>query len=379
MTDENNKLVDWDSDPEVEVEELESADADIHNPWDPSQIRVDPKMFSLKNIIDMINEDDLELAPPFQRKEVWGPLQKSRLIESLLLRIPLPAFYFSASEDGKYQVVDGLQRLSTVRDFVKNRFRLTNLEYLSDEANGKTYRDLEGTLWGRRVNSTQIHVNVIDPQTPDKVKFDIFKRINTGGSPLNAQEIRHCMGRQPSRDLLRTCTELPSFQEATCGALQNHRRMVDREVALRFVAFKTMDEGDYTKAGTMDAFLTEATRRIDEDFSASDISALVDGFDAAMANSFRVFGDRAFRKWPRGMDKRFPINRALFEVWSVLLSNDNWERLKPYAEDIVNASRDMMKDDARFIEAISTATGDVGRMKYRFQAVASLLKRVQHD
>src|SRR5271165_3559787 len=98
----------------------------------------------------------------------------------------------------------------------------------------------------------------------DKVKFDIFKRINTGGSPLNAQEIRHCMSLKRSRDFLKELTELPSFDLATGGKLRNHVRMVDREVALRFCAFSIIGVDVYGKFETMDAFLTEATRQIDK-------------------------------------------------------------------------------------------------------------------
>jgi uncharacterized protein with ParB-like and HNH nuclease domain len=135
----------------------------------------------------MVKEGDLELAPDFQRKKVWGPVQKSRLIESILLRIPLPAFYFSSDEQGLLQVVDGLQRLSTINDFVNGKFVLNGLEYLQKDVGGKRFETLPAN-WSRRVYSTQIIANVVDPQTPDQVKFDIFKRINTGGSPLNAQE-----------------------------------------------------------------------------------------------------------------------------------------------------------------------------------------------
>ena len=98
----------------------------------------------------MIDENELELAPDFQRNKVWGHIQKSRLIESVLLRIPLPAFYFSADDEGFLQVVDGLQRLSTVHDFVNNEFRLSGLEYLQSEAGGKIFSELS-SLWTRRI------------------------------------------------------------------------------------------------------------------------------------------------------------------------------------------------------------------------------------
>ncbi|WP_462188368.1 DUF262 domain-containing protein, partial [Frankia sp. CcWB2] len=179
-----------------------------------------------------------DLAPDFQRLKVWKPVQKAQLIESVLLQIPLPAFYFAEDKDGTLRVVDGVQRLTTVYDFVRGGregaggFSLEGLEYIRDVI-GKRFEDLPA-LWRRRLNNTQIVANVIDPSTPRPVMYDIFRRINTGGTPLNAQEIRHCMSKKRSRDFLRDLTALPEFSIATAGALGRQRRMIDREVVLRF-------------------------------------------------------------------------------------------------------------------------------------------------
>ena len=124
----------WDSEPERvenEVTDVEKEhvgdDVGLHEPWDPSLIRVDPKQYSLRQIDDMINDKELDLDPDFQRHRVWGPRQKSHLVESVLLRIPLPAFYFSADEEGRMQVVDGLQRLSREGEIKKHELPLLTL------------------------------------------------------------------------------------------------------------------------------------------------------------------------------------------------------------------------------------------------------------
>jgi hypothetical protein len=362
----------------IEEESSPSDELPIVTPWDPSKIRVDPKMFSMQNIIDMIDENDLELAPPFQRKEVWKPLQKVRLIESILLRIPLPAFYFSATSDGKYQVVDGLQRLSTVRDFVKNKFPLESghLEYLRDDVGEKEYASLEGTLWARRIRTTQIFVNIIDPQTPSKVKFDIFKRINTAGSPLNAQEIRHCMSRDTSRNFLKACTSLDSFCEVMGPQFSSHPRMTDREFVLRFVAFSLANPSEYDLAGSMDAFLTEATRKLDEQCTPNGLNNLKTSFDRAITSAWRLFGEYAFRKWPLYEDRKNPINRALFEVWTVELAKYEWHTLEKFRDKIVRESRELMSGDFEFIHAISASTGDTHNVNTRFSRISSLLKEI---
>ncbi len=265
----------------------------------------------------MVRNRDLDLAPDFQRNEVWKPLQKSRLIESILLQIPLPAFYFAEDPDGTMRVVDGLQRLSTIRDYCQQEargFALNGLEYLW-EAEGKRFSELAPS-WRRRLYNTQIIAYVVDPQTPDPVKFDIFKRINTLGSPLNAQEIRHCMSGPAARDFLKGSAGSEKFHRATGGVLRNHVRMVDRELALRFYAFYLLDNNieAYAKYPTLDAFLMDATREI-ENLSEERRHRLFGAFETAMENAYNLFGRHAFRKWPLEEEqKRSPINRRSSRV-----------------------------------------------------------------
>jgi Protein of unknown function DUF262 len=350
----------------------------ITEPWDPDQIRVNPKNFSLRNILDMIDEKSLDLAPDFQRRLVWKLPQKSRLVESVLLQIPLPAFYFSEEPDGIMRVVDGLQRLSTIQEFCQPQsgtpgFALTGLEYLKD-VEGSRYDEL-ALPWKRRILNTQIAVNVIDPTTPDPVKFDIFKRINTGGSPLNAQEIRHCMSGQTSRNFLKRAVGLEVFHRATGEALRDHVRMVDREVALRFFAFYLLDDiNDFSGSGTMDAFLTQATRKIDHDLDRRERERLLRAFERAMDNAYRIFAEHAFRKWPLDRTRLSPINRALFESWGVALSLFEWAQLKPKKARIVREARRLMTEDREYVAAISVSTGDPKRVTIRFERVMQILE-----
>jgi len=364
--------------PEGEEEET------ITTPWDPSLIRIDAKAFSLRNILDMIDDGDLELAPDFQRRNVWNHKQRSRLIESLLLRIPLPAFYFSADEEGKMLVVDGLQRLSAIYDFVKRPpnnkrfYKLDKLEYLQKELGGKSFKEIDGTRWARRIYATQIIANVVDPQTPNKVKFDIFKRINTSGSPLNAQEIRHCMSKTRSRNFLKQLATTKAFLTATNEQLYQHIRMVDREVILRFCAFRLIDsiEKDYAPMDTMDAFLTESARKIDHELTDKALEKLAKDFEHAMNNAHQLFGEHAFRKWPTGSQKTYPINRALFEIWANALADSDWRTLKPHRTAIVKTARDMMLNDHEFISAISVSTSSPRKVSLRFSKIKQILKDI---
>jgi hypothetical protein len=361
------------------LEEEEDSDPDFKNPYDPKAIRVDPRVYSVRQLLDMIDEEEVDVVPDFQRLKVWKPWQRSQLIESLLLRIPLPTFYFSSDEDGLLQVVDGVQRLTTIHDFVrKNDFELEHLEYLQDAVGGKKFQDLEGSLWSRRILATQITAFVIDPQTPLRVKFDIFRRINTGGSPLNSQEIRHCLTRTRSRTFLKSLADSESFREATNGVFWNHRRMVDRELALRFVAFRLLPDVDiYELTGSMDEFLTNAAMSLDNPAAVDDesLERLKSGFDLAMKNAMAVFDGHAFRKWFAG-GKPYPVNRALFDVWSVELSRYPRDVIARIAGPLKTRSQALLTDDLDFLEAVTTGTGSPAKVSTRFRKVQKIFKEV---
>lgn len=357
------------------------AETNIDRPYDPTLIRVDPKMFSLRNILDMIDEGDLDLSPDFQRLRVWKAWQKSRLIESILLRIPLPAFYFSSDSTGLLQVVDGVQRLSTIYAFVRGgvdrgeAFDLNELEYLQDVVGGKSFKDLEGTFWAKRLNSTQIVANVIDSQTPPRVKFDIFKRINTGGTPLTSQEIRHCMASSRLRNFLKHHAECEEFERATGGRLTGHIRMADRELVLRGFAFMLNPSLENVwRAGSMENLLNSAAEQIDVGMGEGELSDLSDRFKTAMRLAREIFGKRAFRKWLRTSEQNFPLNRALFDVWTSVLASAAGEEFLYQRDSVIQKFRGLCSDDTYFIQAISAATFDPKKIVYRFNAISNLLE-----
>jgi len=358
---------------DVEVENVtEEGGPDEPKPWDPDLIRIHARTFSLRQIVDMIEDADIDLAPDFQRYFVWKQWQKSRLIESILLGIPMPSFYFTEDNHAKMQVVDGLQRLSTVFGYARKKdFTLTDVEYL-DEVRGLGFDDLS-PAFRRRFNNTQIMAHVIDPQTPYPVKFDVFKRINTGGSPLNSQEIRHCMSGPKARELLKQCTDLEEFHKATGDKLRNHIRMADREVVLRFFAFRIMDLEEYKQHLSFDSFLGAAIDRI-ERTSDEERHNLVSSLKSSMLTAYAVFGDHAFRKWPNGDDRRHPVNRALFETWAVTFADRDRAQIMHARDTIISHARAAMKDCEEFIAAISQGTGTIGKVEYRFNKVREIVE-----
>ena len=367
-----------DNDPAVEPDD--EVFHDIDHPWDPEDIRVSTRTFSLRNMIDMIAEEGLDLAPDFQRLHVWKPVQKVQLIESVLLQIPLPAFYFAEDATGVMQVVDGVQRLSTINDFVTGDpergggFPLNGLEYLND-VQRQRFNDLPA-VWKRRIYNTQIVAHVIEPSTPSDVMYDIFRRINTGGTPLRAQEIRHCVSKKRSRAFLKELVETTAFEIATNGKLKDHRRMVDRELALRFAAFWHHGPEGYERSDSLESFLLRVTRSLD-DVSKIDDLTLVDirnAFERGLSLAHEVFGVYAFRKWPKGIERLAPINRALFETWAVELARADQSAVRESAESIVDLARHGMHSDSDYINSISSATGDVRSVQMRFEKTRKFIQ-----
>lgn len=354
---------------EALLEQEEEGVDDAPQPWDPEKIRIVTKTFALGQILEMLEHQEVDLAPEFQRDYVWKTKQQSRLIESILLGIPLPMFYFNQDIQLKMQVVDGLQRLTTIRNFAANQFALTDLEYLQ-ELEGNTYEKLS-PVQKRRFRNTQIQSHVIDPETPFELKFDIFRRINTGGSPLNAQEIRHCLTTDKVRELLWQGAQLPSFQQATGGTLRNARRMEDREIVLRFFGF-TLHEAEYSSATGLDAFLGNTMRTLDQ-LDPLELRELLARLDQSMSNNHLVFRTEAFRK--QLSERRSPINRALFDCWSVALAEVSPESLAENSEVIRNGARELLKDDY-FVQSISQGTDAEKKVRYRFKAVRDLVQGV---
>ena len=356
------------------VEEEKYSSADEPEPWNPEKIRIQTKHYSLRQLVDMIADGDVDLAPDFQRHYVWRLPQQCSLIESLLLGIPLPSFYFNEDTSGRLQVVDGVQRLTTISRYVKNDFKLRSMTYLHD-LEGQGFANLQA-MFRRRLNAVQFVAHVIDPQTPYRVKFEIFRRINTGGSPLSAQEIRHCMSGARSRAFLKELAHDEGFSTATAGALTDHPRMADLEVVLRFVGFRLFTPDDYARHGSFDEFLGFVTKTLDHDLDDRSLGRLRADFVHGMTNCHAVFGDYAFRKWPLDTERRNPINRALFESWGTVLADQDASAARAGAAELVRRARDMMTDDSEFIGSISGSTGDVRNVRTRLRRVREVVQEV---
>lgn len=361
-------------DQDIGVErELEDTDGEIKRPFDPEKIKVRTFPIVVDQLISRIEYDEINLKPDFQRNGgLWIGKNKSRLIESLLLRIPIPLFYVAADEDDKWSVVDGIQRMGAIHAYVKGDFRLTQLEYLI-KLNGCRYADLPRSMQ-RRINETQLIVNVIEPGTPKEVMFNIFRRINTGGKLLNGQEIRHALHPGPVRDYLKDLATTKEFLEATDESI-NTDRMADRECILRFLAFYINPWEEYT-ANDLDGHLVRTMEKINT-MGLPERIRVSEDFRKAMKGASGIFGDDAFRKRSSYTDARNPISKALFEAWSVGLarrSGNEVEILVDKRTHVKDRFIWFMSKDQDFHTAISSSTGIPVRVKKRFQVIDALIE-----
>ena len=356
-------------DTSVEAEETGSSDQ-ITEPFDPEDIKIRTRSLLVGQLVRRIQDGSLDLSPDFQRlRGIWDPRRRSRLIESLLLRIPIPVFYVAANAQDDWQVVDGLQRMSTIHDFVTGEFVLTRLEYLT-QFDGKRHDDLP-RLMRRRIDETELIVNVIEPSTPPDVMFNVFVRINTLGMTLNSQELRHALHPGPVRELLTDFVECEEFLQAT-GRSISPRRMADKECVLRFIAFHMSDPSQYN-AHDLDTFLNSAMVAVNQ-MTDQERCRLASDFKRAMTTAHLIFADEAFRKRYSVEDQRRPINRSLFEAWSVTLAKldqTEAEALVRQQDAIRREFLGLMNDD-EFNRAISYATGTRRHVHKRFQAVKEL-------
>lgn len=364
-----------------EDEDLESENNDYEEyetttfQYDPEKINIATREPTIEQLLRRIDEKALDLAPEFQRQaNIWNQEAKSRLIESILIRIPLPAFYIDGTNEDEWVVVDGLQRLSALKQFVENRLNLTGLEYL--DLKNKTYDELE-RRYQRRILETQVTVYLIEKGTPEEVKYNIFKRINTGGVRLSNQELRHALNPGQSAKFLASLASLPEFTQVVNLSESKKKRMDDREFILGFLAFYIFPYQTY-QDNTRDAFFHKAMSKINK-LSPGELDDIQKNFQKSMNIGFDIFGDKAFRKLSGKTNKKFPVNKALFEVWSVnlsKLSDEDINKLKVCKQQLLNEFIWHVDNDKEFLASISQAANKV---EYRFKTVEKILTKVLYD
>lgn len=354
-------------------EEPEGLDVEFSDGWgdyplDAVFVRTETRTVS--EVVKRIEAQRYVLDPDFQRDFVWPNQKQSKLIESCVMRIPLPVFYVAEGLDGRIIVVDGLQRLTTFVRFVGNQFRLSGLS-IGERATphaleGKHFEDLPLSLQ-ERVLDTQLTMYILDAKAPERARLDIFERVNSG-EPLTRQQMRNALYNGPATMWLKHAAESDAFRSATGRGL-NPKTMRDREAINRFCAFTLLGPSNYSS--DMDDFLASGLAKLGA-LSDKERTRLRCSFDDAMVLNRQLFGEHAFRKSLAASggpySARSVINISLFEVCAVTMARVE----PPPLADAQKRMKDMMVSlvrDDEFARSITYSTNSTAAVQRRFASM----------
>lgn len=312
----------------LEGENLEESN-DVGSIYPNAEVRVEKAQYSTMHLKRLVEErKELIIDPDFQRNEVWNSKQSAELVESILMGIPIPTIYLFEMKDGTKQVVDGRQRISAILNFLNNKLGLKDLKILP-QCNGKRFSGLDSKMQGI-FEDYQLSFYIIQPPTPERVKYDIFDRVNRGGTRLTNQEMRNALYKGRSTVLLKELASSPSFLDATGRGISN-KRMKDQYIILRSIAFYLLkkkqkivikeNKESIEYKSDIDDFLAKTMIFLNEKASKKLLDDCKSAFYTAMNNCFLVLGRDAFR-FDSDSGNRRPINMPLFEILMYIFSDD---------------------------------------------------------
>ncbi|MEP0961024.1 MAG: DUF262 domain-containing protein [Roseobacter sp.] len=358
-------------------EEPEGVDNPLDAGWadyplDAVFVRTEPR--SVGDVVDRIDRKRYILDPDFQRDFVWPNPKQSKLIESCVMRIPLPVFYVAEAKDGRIIVVDGLQRLTTFYRYINNQFRLVSLGAKDSDTehplDGKLFKDLPISLQ-ERILDTPLTMYILDAKAPERARLDIFERVNSG-EPLTRQQMRNALYNGPATTWLKNASESPIFRKATGNSL-NARTMRDREAINRFCAFKLLTTTEYR--GDMDTFLAKGLASLAKltDVEREELFTL---FEGSMALNEELFKEHSFRKSLASGPgaTRSIINVSLFEVCAVTMARSDSpdEEKKTFLREKIIE----LLGNEKFINAITYSTNSSTQVRARFGMMNAVISEL---
>jgi hypothetical protein len=360
----------------------------ITTPFNPSDVEMTTRHHTVDLLMKRIERHEINLQPAFQRKAgIWDITQKSRLIESLLLRIPIPAFYMAADSKDDWIIVDGRERLHTLYGFTHQQaFVLNNLKFFS-HFNTMGFSQLPRNIQ-RRILETEFVIHVIEPGAPNEVTYTIFKHINTSGLPLSAQEIRHAFYQGASVEFLKKLATSKPFKRVTNNDLIDDRMMA-QECILRYLAFALNPIEHYDKLHDMDAFLAQTMEYLNQ-APLELFEKLQLDFEKSMITARKIFDKQAFRKRYKKYQRRtLPFNKGLFETWAVELSKCTQKQIDTLIKQRAKIKErfiqlmtgnylptGVQKEKFTFDQSISEQTFHRDRVSFRFNVIHHLIAEI---
>jgi hypothetical protein len=356
--DENGKVKFADT-PEDEDSKIDDI------PKGERNLRTQAYDMSISDIITKINEGDIVLDPDYQRNYVWDEKRASLLIESILLNVPIPVVYVAEDDDGKWDVVDGLQRLNSLRRYFGNEFKLKGLSVL-DELNKCFFKDLNAKA-ARILRNGILRIILIFKESHSEIKYEIFMRLNRGAVKLTEQELRNCLYRGRFNDLLHELREEKIVQKML-GLDEPDNRMADAEVLLRHFTVR----GGYdpstgkiaTYSGNMKSSLNHYMEKM-RNLPAEQAKSLREQFLSDAAKVDEVFGANSYRRINADGTFDDRPNRAIMDAVLTGVAPHSIESIRREKSSIISLLKKLINDDAIFADAITTRTSDKQRMEYR--------------
>ncbi len=334
-------------------------------PIDELAIRDEPR--TAVDVVRRIKQGRFVLDPDFQRDFVWDEKKQSRLIESILMRIPLPVFYVAEDANGRLIVVDGRQRVTTLKRFIDGDLTL-DLDDRRD-LHGKKFDELEPRLQNR-VEDCQLRFYIIDHKVPERARLDIFERVN-GGEVLTRQQMRNAIYNGPATQFLKEEAATELFRNATGGSLDT-KKMQDREFVNRFCSFSLLPLDSYK--GDMDDWLARGLKEL-EKLSDAEKQVLRSKFQLGLKNNFAVFGKHAFRKHREPDQRRSIINASIFDVMMAELATRDEPTVAAKADSLRQAFIKRL-DDREFERAVTYGPNTPKEVRKRFEIAAAMMKEV---
>ena len=353
---------------DIGTEEIEGLGDDSDASWGDypiDELHIRNESQAVEQVLGRIEQGRYVMDPDFQRDFIWDEAKQSKLIESVLMRIPLPVFYLAEDQQGRRIVVDGLQRLSTFQRFANNALRL-NLPDRS-ELHGKRYEELDFKLQDR-FGDCNLTLYVIDAKAPEQTRLDIFERVNSG-VPLTRQQMRNCLYMGDATRFLRDESRKELFLEATGRSLRA-ATMRDREFVNRFCAFQMLGLDGYRE---MDDFLAACLKKMNAEPEL--LPSLSGQLAATLGNNLYLFDRHAFRKHEQGQENRNVINASLWDVMSTGLSRYSLEVVKERAATLRKEFYKLMEVED-FAHAITYGTNGARQVRKRFEMAETMFKDV---
>lgn len=325
---------------------------------------------SLDAIARMADSGAIDLSPVYQRRDRWTIEKQSALIESFLLNIPVPPIYLAEDEYGKYSAIDGKQRVTAINKFILHKMKLKNLEFYT-EVEGLTFNELPQDLKNALVIRPYLRVVTLLKQSDPNLKYEVFTRLNTGGDPLLAQEIRNVVFRGPLNDLVYQLSEnafLKKQLKITSKESKAYKEMADAEYVLRFFTLKEYWKnfpGNMRKA--MDIYMSENIKP-----SNQKLKELETSFIQAIQFAEEIWGDKAFSR-PDGNQQ---LVQGFYDIQMVPLTFFSTSQLKHLVTNS-NRFKSLFQRkydlDTDFSEAIRQFTSNPTNVRYRMETMRSLI------